>query len=80
MEVKLNINDYVMVKLNQNGIDELERQHKELRKGLPSLGEFHIKIDDDGYTKFQLHSLMLKLGHMCKLGFEPPFDVDIKVK
>ncbi len=76
----VNINDWVLVKLNKNGIDELKRQHNELKLQLPALGDFKLKIDDDGYTKFQLHDLMNRLGHMCSLGFEPPFSTEIIIK
>lgn len=77
-ELKFNINGYVKVKLNDSGITELKRQHKKLSESFPKLGEFKSpKVDDDGYSKFQMHDLMLRLGHLCQLGFEPPFDANI---
>lgn len=80
MSVTFNINDWVMVKLNDSGIAELKRQHEDLRKQIPSVGEFkEPKKDDDGYSKFQMHDLMLRFGHLCQLGFEPPFETEIKL-
>ena len=78
MEISVNVNHYVKVKLNDIGIKELQRQHNELAIKLPKLGKFEKpKTDIEGYSKFQLHDLMRKFGHMMKLGYEPPFDTSI---
>lgn len=78
--MKFNINDYVKVKLNKVGVDELKRQHVELKANFPKLDDFiEPKTDDEGYSKFQLHELMNRLGHLCILGFEPPFDTEIEI-
>lgn len=75
-----NINYSVLVKLNQRGLDELKRQYDDLRSKVTSLPEWEPpKTDEDGYTKFQLWSLMKELGHLCGLGLEPPFDTKIKI-
>ena len=76
--LKFNINGYVKVKLNTVGLDEMKRQHKELKKNFPNLPEFkEPSVDEDGYSKFQLYDLMNSLGHLCTLGSEPPFDIEI---
>ena len=81
MEIEFNVNDYVKVKLNQKGLNELQRQHYELSKVFPSLHEFRLpKTDQDGYSKWQLHSLMNTFGHMMTLGNEVPFDTVIKIE
>lgn len=79
---KLNINSTVKVKLNERGIIELKRQRQELIDSWPriKLGEYKPNIDEDGYTRFQLHDLMNRLGHMCTLRFEPPFETDILIE
>lgn len=78
--MKVNVNEWVKVKLKAEGIAELERQHNELRERLPKLKPFSPpKTDDEGYTKFQLHCLMNRFGHMMVLGAEPPFELDILV-
>jgi hypothetical protein len=78
--MKFNINSYVKVKLNKVGIDELKRQHTELKANFPGLHDFREpKTDEEGYSRFQLHDLMNRLGHLCTLGFEPPFDTEIEI-
>ena len=78
MQISVNLNHYVKVKLNDVGIKELERQHNELAMKLPNLGKFQKpKADSEGYSKFQLHELMRKFGHMMKVGFDTPFDMNI---
>ena len=73
-----NINNYVKVKLTEAGLDELRRQGMELREFCPRLHKYkEPKVDEDGYSKFQMHDLMKRLGHLCTLGCEPPFDTDI---
>ena len=73
-----NINGYVKVKLNASGLSELNRQGDELRELFPKLGVYKPPVvDSDGYAKFQMHDLMNRLGHLCTLGFEPPFHPDI---
>ena len=81
MEIEFNVNDWVKVKLNGEGIHELKRQHYELSKVIPNLREFRVpKTDQDGYSKWQLHSLMNTFGHMMILGNEVPFDTVIKIE
>ena len=76
--ISVNVNHYVKVKLNDVGIKELERQHKELAGQFPKLGDFiSPAVDDKGYSKFQLHDLMRTFGHMMRLGFDVPFDTDV---
>jgi hypothetical protein len=75
---KFNINQYVRVKLTDAGIEELKRQHEELRELVPSIGEFKAKeTDEDGMTRFQLWVLMSQLGHMCTQTGPEPFEMDI---
>ncbi len=74
MEKKFNINCYVKVRLTDVGINELKRQHAAL--GFDR--KFSIKVDSDGFTRFQMWSLMEELGHLCHLGFSQPFETDIK--
>ena len=78
MDIKVNLNDSVKVKLSKSGIAELKRQHDSLRAHYPkTFFEFKLSVDDEGYTKFQLHNLMQTLGHLCKIGFDTPFDTEI---
>lgn len=75
---KFNVNSWVKVKLTEKGVEELKRQHDELREMLPKLGEFkEPNVDEDGYTKFQMHDLMNRFGRMVQPGLNPPFEVVI---
>lgn len=75
-----NINFSVLVKLNEAGIAELKRQHEELRKRAPSLREWQPpSTDENGFAKFQLWDLMQRLGPLCQMGWELPFDTTIKI-
>ena len=76
--MKFNINDYVKVKLTEKGLRTLKKQHEELKRKAPSIGEYREpKIDREGYTKFQLWDLMSHFGTECSLGLEIPFDTEI---
>ena len=78
--IEFNINEFVKVKLTAVGRAELKRQHDELCEAFPNI-ETEIsdiyQSDEDGYTKFQLWSLMNTFGHICHMGSAPPFDTTI---
>ena len=79
--IEFNINKWVYVKLNETGKAELKKQWTEMNKLYPqTFKKFKLPNEDvDGFSKWQMHSLMQQLGHLCVLGFEPPFDPDIKL-
>jgi len=76
--VAFNINNTVRVKLTPVGRAELQRQHDELNKLYPRIGPFTFRVDAEGYSEFQLWSLMEQLGHMCHMGGDIPFETDIQ--
>lgn len=80
--IDFNINHYVKVKLTKEGLAEIKRQDDELRKMYPSITKFdNPKVDEDGYSKFQLWDLMGRLGHLCHIGMNGhPFETDIKIQ
>lgn len=76
--MKFNINEYVKIKLNDNGIDILRKRHNELRLRVPSIGDFVEPVkDDDGYSSFPLWALFDTFGEYVHLGCIPPFDTTI---
>lgn len=82
MNYRVNINQYVKVKLTQYGINELKQQRETLNnrlknRGGAGLGGYEPKIDKYGYTKFQVWDLMQRLGGVIQLGGKPPFDTEI---
>lgn len=76
--MKFNVNDEILVRLKPHGVDEMKRQHDELKSVVPSVGEFkEPKADAEGYTSFQGWHLMSTFGHMLFAGCEPPFELDV---
>lgn len=73
---RLNMNNAVMVKQNEAGHKEMERQHNELYEtiGLKYRPFVRKGCDENGYSSFQLHTLMNTFGHMVTLGSKLPFD------
>lgn len=71
-----NINNAVKVKLTDAGRKELKRQHDDL--GIKKEYK-EIPTDKDGYSSFQLHTLMNSFGHMMVMGVEPPFEITIRI-
>ena len=78
--VGFNVNDKVRVRLKQKGRDELLRQHRELYTSLGRPDEWYRAPteDSDGWSSWQLWDLMNRLGHLCTLGFDPPFETEIQ--
>lgn len=76
--VRFNFNDTVKVKLTELGISILRSQHDELNnyvrsRGGKGIGEFELKVDEKGYTSFQFHNLMSRLGPYMTIGQSLPF-------
>ena len=82
MTKSFNINYNVRVKLTEQGKQLLERDHNNFWSSHGKLNEHPYKPheeDENGYVKFQLWSLMYKLGEYCILGCEPLFDTVILI-
>lgn len=77
-DVKFNINESVRVRLSNSGKLIHRRQHDELRTQYPSIGKYTPpKTDAQGYSRWQLWSLMQTFGPSISLGTEPPFETEI---
>jgi hypothetical protein len=77
-----NVNCTVKVLLTEHGKQLLERDHNQFWGSRGMLDKFPYvpyKPDADGYVKFQLWTLMDKLGKYCGLGSEMPFDTVILI-
>lgn len=68
--VKVNINDNVKVKLSQMGMDIYYHQYDDVNKkyGRIVIEPSYPKQDEEGYTKFQIHTLMSLYGQYMYLG------------
>ena len=78
--IEFNVNNYVHVKLTDEGREELKRQHESFNLQMNGrLGQWKGVVEDsDGWSKWQLWDLMNRLGHMLSLGMVMPFDALIK--
>lgn len=77
-----NINEKVRAKLTDYGRQALARQHVEFWKGVGVPAPYpHTppKEDADGWSEWQLHSLMSDLGHLCVMGAPLPFETTIQL-
>ena len=74
--MKVNINEYVKVKLTEEGFAILRQQHQDFWEsiGKPEHPYIEPKVDEEGYSKFQLHVLMNQFGSHMRLGRLSPFD------
>jgi hypothetical protein len=78
MQVKININEYVKVKLKEQGFC-IHRQHYDnLWVGrVPAFPYNPPEVDNLGYTEMPLWELMWLFGEHISLGMEVPFDTEI---
>lgn len=75
-----NINNYVRVKLNDQGRKICKDYHDNLFKNSRMKPEYTPPAeDDDGWSKWQMWELMQKFGPHIYLGGEVPFDTQIEI-
>ena len=86
MEKIFNINEYVKVKLTEEGVKILKAQYEETLKQMnpqsrKAMGPFKKpKVDSEGYSEFQLWELMKYFGNYMYIGnMNIPFDMNIKI-
>lgn len=76
----INLNDEVMVRLKPRGLEILRSNHYAL---LGPLGERHPfkapEVDEDGWSRFQLWTLMQEFGPHISIGMDVPFETEIKI-
>lgn len=81
--VKININDYIKVKLTNRGKDIYYRQYDEINKkaGKILIEPEYPKADSDGYSHFQIWELMKLYGsHLSLLSTELPFETNLQIE
>lgn len=77
MQVKVNINDFIKVKLTDHGKDIYEHHNDDLIKKVEgdyikeALKPIPLNYDDKGYTDFQLWNFMNIFGKHMFNGAEP---------
>lgn len=73
---KVNLNEYVKVKLNDFGKDIYYRQYDEINEKIKSLGGKPIEstmpeVDAEGYTRFQIWQFMNLYGEYMTMSGKP---------
>lgn len=82
MVMDFNINDKVRVKLTGLGRQALRQQHDEFWASInhPAPPPYTPPTEDaEGWSEWQLWSLMEDLGRHCRIGFNPPFETTIQL-
>lgn len=74
--MKINLNDCVKVRVTPYGEMILKERHEEVRDMMFSanrkdIGEFKLRLDEDGYYKNQLWSLLYKFEGCFNIGKLP---------
>ena len=72
---KTNLNNYIKVKLTEHG-------RKIYRNSFISIGlaEPRIKVDEEGFTRFQIHDFISTFGEYLHLGCQLPCDVGVQIE
>ena len=81
--VAFNINGSVLVKLTDYGRNCLRANYNRLAEayGGKLTWKFRLpKEDSEGWSRWQMWSLMEELGPHIKMGFNPPFETEIKIE
>ena len=84
--VKFNLNDTVRVRLTEVGRNILYKQHLELVELIFSKNPnttpipFKINEDNQGWSRWQLHTLISKFGAAVSVGGLLPFETEIKLE
>ena len=78
--IPFNVIETVYVKFTDAGRAELKRQHNDLKRDFPQIGEeVLIKEDEFGWSKWQLWSLIDSFGHLVNMGnTQLPFETLIE--
>lgn len=76
---EVNFNEEVKVKLTEHGISILRAERERLNErialsGGTGFGDYEPKVDDEGYTSFQIWDLMQRLGPHIGVGKPEPFE------
>ena len=75
--MKINMNDAVKIKLTEEGKRHLRAEHDSLKTFYPSMGDFKLRLDSDGFYKTQMWTLMNTFGHLYSMGSDLPFETEI---
>lgn len=73
--VNSNLNNYIKVKLTEYG--RVIYRNSFVKLGLP---EPKIRVDEDGYTRFQMHVFINVFGEYIHIGCDLPCLPDVQIE
>lgn len=78
--MRFSINDHVRVRLTDDGRFILKQKHEALYRKYGIKREWLGPIEDEnGWSSWQLWTLMQDFGPHLTAGLEPPFEVEIEI-
>lgn len=79
---KANINDYVWVRLTEEGHEIYNNYYKEINDMIPNYDVVTPKLDTDefGYSRFQLWWFMQVFGKHFHIGFGGPCETEVYIE
>lgn len=72
---KSNLNNYIKVKLTEYG--RIIYRNSFVKLGL---SEPKIRIDEEGYTSFQMHDFINVFGQYIRIGYDLPCETNIQIE
>ncbi len=76
-----NINENVAVRLTDYGREVHKENHETFWKGIGKEMEYHPPVEDEnGWSQWQLWSLMQKFGPCIYMGRPMPFETTIRIE
>ena len=88
IDKEFSINNDVKIRLTEEGINVLKKQHEEMVNSYPNqplvremFGDFKMpEVDENGYTQKRLWEVMKEFGQYCHIGNNnPPFELTIEI-
>lgn len=81
--MKLNMNDYVLVKLTDIGRRLHKKDHDKFWSNFPEMdrSQYRPPVEDsEGRSKWQMWALMQSFGKYMHLGCKVPFEAEIEIQ
>lgn len=79
--MRFNVNDYVRVRLTDEGRAIHRKEYDDLIAAYPKITHAYTrpKEDAEGWSKWQLWDLMQRFGPYITMGMCPPFETEIEI-
>ena len=82
--MRFNMNDYIRVRLTDEGREIHRRNHEALMRTLPASASEAFpyqppKEDEDGWSEWQGWCLMKEFGAWMRMGADQPFELTVEI-